>query len=117
MTSPYDNNRYKAIILKHVDADTTHVEVSLGLDVRTRITVRWAGIDAPERNTELGKKATMLVNEWLPVGSLCEIETTKLKKEKFGRYLASFYIEADAESLNDKMIRLGIAVPYTGGPR
>jgi len=117
MSQPYDSNRYRATILRHVDADTTHARVSLGFDVCVDVTLRWAMIDAPERYTDAGKAATAAVNGWLPVGATCEIETIKGTKEKFGRYLASFYLHGDPESLNDRLVRLGLAVPYDGGPR
>ncbi|HXH79505.1 thermonuclease family protein [Nocardioides sp.] len=79
------------------------------------VTLRWAGIDAPERYTEAGKKATAMVVHWLPVGSTCEIETVKSQREKFGRYLAVFIVAG--ENLNQKLVDLGHAVPYDGGPR
>jgi len=117
MSQPYDSNRYRATVIRHIDADTTHADVDWGGDTRSRISLRWAGIDAPERYTDAGKAATAAVNGWLPVGATCEIETTKEKKEKFGRYLASFFIHGDPESLNDRLVRLGLAVPYDGGAR
>ena len=49
MSHPYDHNTYRATILRHIDADTTEVEISLGFDVSVRMTARWVGIDAPER--------------------------------------------------------------------
>jgi len=117
VSAPFDNNRYRATIIRHVDADTTHATVHLGLDVSVRVTLRWAGIDAAERYTDAGKAATAAVNGWLPPGATCEIETVRSGKEKFGRYLASFFIHGDPESLNDRLVRLGLAVPYDGGPR
>jgi micrococcal nuclease len=116
MSTPYDTNVYKATILKHHDGDTTWAEVALGFDVSMRLTVRWSGIDAPELGTAEGVVALRAVQAWLPVGSTCRITTVKDKREKFGRYLATF-LDADGESLNDRLVREGLARPYDGGKR
>lgn len=116
MSSPFDTNRYLAEIVRHVDADTSHVEIRLGLDVRVLATLRWAGLDAPERGTETGRLATAVVNGWLPPGSVCEIQTIRDSREKFGRYLATFF-DADGVNLNERLIAEGYAVPYDGGHR
>jgi len=115
MSLPFDNNRYPATIIRHVDADTTWANVRVSFDISVNLSFRWAGIDAPERYTEAGKKATAMVNHWLPVGATCEIETIKDGKEKFGRYLATFFV--GGVNLNQRMIDEGYAVPYDGGPR
>jgi len=118
MSAPYDSNRYRATIIRHIDADTTHATVHLGLDVSIDATFRWAGIDAPERYTEEGKIATAWLNDRLPPGYLCEITTAKDRREKFGRYLATFWrLPDDVASVNAAMVLLGYAVPYDGGPR
>ena len=115
MSAPYDNNRYRATIIRHIDADTTHATIHLGLDVSIDATVRWQGIDAPERYTEAGKVATAWLNDRLPPGYLCEITTLKDRREKFGRYLATFFV--NGVNLNQRMIDEGHAVAYEGGPR
>jgi len=115
MSAPFDNNVYRATVLRHVDADTTYCRVNLGADVSINMTVRWASIDAPERNTVEGKAATAVVNEWLPVGSRCNLQTTEDKREKFGRYLGTFTV--DGVNLNQRLIDEGYAVAYDGGKR
>jgi len=116
MSAPYDTNRYRATIIRHIDADTTRATIHLGLDVSIDATLRWAGIDAPERYTEAGKIATAWLSGRLPTGHVCEVETIKV--DKFGRYLGTFFhTHDDAESVNAALVRLGYAVPYDGGPR
>ncbi len=117
VSAPFDNNRYVATIIRHIDADTTEVRVDYGFRQGGTWRFRWAGIDAPERYTEAGKVATAMVNHWLPVGSTCEIETIQDKVEKYGKYLAIFFLAGDTESLNDRLVRLGHATPYDGGAR
>ena len=46
-----------------------------------------------------------------------EVETIKEKREKFGRYLATFFIPGQAMSLNDRLVEKGFAVRYAGGKR
>jgi endonuclease YncB( thermonuclease family) len=121
MSFPYDRNTYRATILRHVDADTTWAEVDLGFDASIKLTFRWAGIDAPEKNTPEGKIALMEVKRLLPEGSRCLIETEKDSREKFGRYLAWFYTMTESghtdENVNAYLIDLGMVKPYDGGPR
>ena len=115
MSFPFDGNTYRCVILRHIDADTSYARVHLGMDVSVNVTFRWAGINAPELKTDEGKAATAAVNAWLPVGARCDVQTTKGKKEKFGRYLAVFLV--DGVDLNQRLIDEGFAVPYDGGPR
>lgn len=116
MSLPYDQNRYRATIIRHVDADTTWADVDLGFDAHIRLSFRWEGIDAPERGTEAGTAATAFVNGLLPPGARCTITTTKDRREKYGRYLATFWSE-DGDNLNEWMVREGYAVAYDGGAR
>jgi endonuclease YncB( thermonuclease family) len=60
---------YRATIIRHVDADTSHVEIDLGFDQSVRKTIRWAGIDAPERWSDAGKVSLAALNEQLPAGT------------------------------------------------
>ncbi len=116
MSHPYDSNLYKATIIRHVDADTAHVRISVGFDVAIDLTVRWEGIDSPERYTPAGKLATAYVNQILPAGTTCLFRASKENKEKFGRYLGTFFT-LEGENLNHRLVAQGHAVPYDGGPR
>jgi endonuclease YncB( thermonuclease family) len=42
------------------------------------------------------------------------VKTEKDRQEKYGRYLATVFIDGDSVSLNDKLIKLGHAVMYDG---
>jgi len=119
MSFPFDDNRYVATIISHHDADTSRVLVALGMDVSVKLTVRWRGINAPELSTPEGHAALDLLNVWMPKGHRCILETRRDAKEKYGRYLGTFYaIDApDGTSYNRQLIDAGHAVPYDGGPR
>ena len=108
---------YHATILKVVDGDTIDARMDLGLEVSVTTRLRLAGIDAPERNTEAGKMAALWLSDRLPVGSVVTIRTQKDKREKFGRYLAEVVVDGSAQTLNEAMLGIGLAKPYSGGKR
>jgi micrococcal nuclease len=101
---------YFTKIDKVVDGDTVDVFIDLGFSVWHKERIRLAGIDTAEKNTALGKalKAYMI--------SLLEGKKVKLevsKPDKYGRYLGIIYLDSE-ESINDQMIRLGLAKSYGG---
>ncbi|MDP9353969.1 MAG: thermonuclease family protein [Chloroflexota bacterium] len=102
---------YRATILRHIDADTSWVSVDLGFDCAIKLTVRWARINAPEKNTTDGEAALHFVRMMLPEQSRCILRTIKDKREKFGRYLGEFILN-DGTNLNEVLLREGFAEPY-----
>jgi endonuclease YncB( thermonuclease family) len=104
---------YRARALRVVDGDTLHAELDLGLDVRLRLTLRLANIDAPELPTPEGKAARAWLQENLGV-EWFTVRTVKDRKEKYGRYLGVLLVEdpKGARNLNAEMIALGLARPY-----
>ena len=121
MFNPYNQNYYRARIITHVDADTSRVTVDMGFDVNVKLTIRWQGINAPELRTDEGKAALAWLTSHLEAGEMCILQTIRDKREKFGRYLGTFYAldtYADgAWSLNEQMVEAGHAVAYDGGKR
>lgn len=101
--------QYKAEVIKVVDGDTLHLSVDLGFDIKRRDTFRLAGINAPEMNTPEGVAAKVWLEASLAEGVLI-ITTRRDKREKFGRYLATLWI--DHANVNEAMIAAGHAVPY-----
>jgi micrococcal nuclease len=106
------------------DGDTVDVRLDLGFDISVRKRVRLAGIDAPEsRTTDHAEKALGLeAKEWLQAvvrDTTLVICTDKPDStEKYGRVLGHLYVAGQAESVNDRMVREGYAVPYSGqGPK
>ena len=111
---------YYANLIDIHDGDTIHAEVLLGCDVRLRMTIRFAGINAPELSTPEGVTARQYVVDWFaqhaPGGAFL-LHTIKDTREKYGRYLGKIYDPADQDCLNDDMVRDGQAVVYNGGAR
>lgn len=101
---------YHATIIKNLDADTSRAIVDVGFDMTIKLTLRWRGINAPELSTPEGRAAREALNAKLPPGTVCTITTQRDRKEKYGRYLATFDLEG--ENLNDWLVKSGHAVPY-----
>lgn len=108
--SLYELNIYRATIIRHVDADTSWVMIDCGFDVSVKLSLRWAGINAPERNTVEGKEALAYLRQILPEGSSVYLFTEKDKREKYGRYLGTLVYQG--VNMNQKMIDDGYAQPY-----
>jgi micrococcal nuclease len=114
---------YNCEIIDVYDGDTLHCEVDLGCDIKLKMTVRLTGIDAPEMGTAEGVSS----KEWLQsllgfdyytgIYGPCVIKTEKDHKEKYGRYLGTFFLQGEDVSVNEMMVADGYAVPYDGGKR
>lgn len=100
--------KYRAEVVRVVDGDTVDAEVDLGFDVKLLARFRLLGINAPEKNTQDGMKSLARLAELLPVGSQVVIQTTKDKKEKYGRYLGTFLV--DGKSVNQQLVNEGFAI-------
>jgi endonuclease YncB( thermonuclease family) len=109
----YELNWYKATVVRHVDADTTVVDIDPGFDLTIRKTVRWAGIDAAERFTPEGQAALAYVEQMMPVGSTVIMKSAKSTRDKYGRYLARFFGD-NGKPLDVELVEKGWAVAYVG---
>lgn len=99
---------YIAIVNKIHDGDTCTVVIDLGFYVTVTENVRFLGINAPELNTEAGKRSWAYLNSIMPVGSVIAIKTFSRAGDKYGRWLAQ--IEFNGEDINQKMVDSGNAV-------
>ena len=100
--------KYRAEVVRVVDGDTVDATVDLGFDLKLSARFRLLGINAPERNTKKGKESLARLAAMLPVGATVVVQTTKDKKEKFGRYLGTFML--DGKSVNQQLVDEGFAV-------
>ncbi len=87
------------ICVRVIDGDT--IELSNG------VIVRYLGIDTPEVDEPLGKKATE-ANRKLVEGKKVRLEYDVQKQDKYGRTLAYVYLE-DGTFVNCELVRLGCA--------
>lgn len=103
-------------IRKVVDGDTADVVIDLGFGIYVAHRVRLKGVNAPETRTlDLSEKTKGLASkEWL----LRELTNDKqwmietIKEDKYGRYLGVFFAEGEPTSLNERMLKEGVALPY-----
>ena len=104
--SPYV---YHAEVIKVVDADTIDCVIDLGFNVSTTQRLRLYGINAWEtRGAE--RERGLLAKAWLIAqleGQQLLIETQKDKQGKYGRYLATLYV--NDVNLNVAMVHAGHA--------
>jgi endonuclease YncB( thermonuclease family) len=81
---------------------------------RKEDSIRFFGLNAPEKDTEAGKVSMKFVKEMLPTGLLVTLETirvkSKTKQEKYGRYLGRIILP-DGRCLNDMLLEQNLAVP------
>ena len=116
---------YRCKVLRVVDGDTVDVDIYLGFGVwMHKERIRLHGIDTPESRTrdleekKYGLLAKQMIKNFMPVGSMQTLVTTKDKAGKFGRILGKFVIydkKTDAQmTINDWMIREHHAVAYHG---
>ena len=107
---------YKAEVISIYDGDTMLLQIDLGFDIKHRITVRLARINAPEVRGESRLEGfesrdfliDKIFGEEGSVDNSVIVKTYKDRKEKYGRYLAEVYLNGSC--LNDELVRLGLAI-------
>lgn len=108
---------YRAQSVRVLDGDTVELLVDLGFRVFHRLTIRLAGIDAPELPTPHGYAARAHLELLLGGPGELYLKSQRDKPDKYGgRYLGDL-IKANVD-INRAMIAAGYATPYTGhGPK
>jgi micrococcal nuclease len=105
---------YNAIVRSIYDADTIRVDCDLGFNIWSRNEpLRLYGIDAPELRGETlmeARKSRDWLIQQIPIGTKIVIKTYRDRKEKYGRYLATIYV--NGRNLNEELVANGFAVPY-----
>ena len=95
--------RYRARLVRIIDADTIRVSVDLGMRISREVNLRIADIDAPEvygrDASEAGRTATEALREML--GDRPLYVATRKDTTSFDRYVAALYIDAGDGTLRD----------------
>jgi micrococcal nuclease len=113
---------YNCKVKRIVDGDTLDAYIDLGFDVWVTKRIRFMGIDTPESRTRdkvekrYGKGAKHRLVEILEANNNT-FTVLSHGTGKFGRVLGELFVDAFAESVNDKMIAEGHAVAYFGGSK
>ena len=107
-----------------VDGDTIDADIDLGFDISLTKRIRLAGIDTPESRTKDLKEKELGIDakEWLKYHLKDSfdiiIRTEKPDStEKYGRIIGHLFVNGQDESLNNRMITEGYALPYDGGTK
>lgn len=106
---------YKANVLRVVDGDSVDFKIDLGFGIFHDIKIRLLGINAPETSTPEGKVSRDWLKQQLPAGTPVLLLTQRDKKEKYGRYLGTIYL--NGLDMNEELVKSGHAVLYDGGAR
>ena len=100
---PADRQR-QLIVLSVGDGDTLKVQ-----DGQTKITVRLACVDAPERaQTPWGQAASERLKQLLPIGQVVQLR--EVDRDRYGRTVAE--VSVNGQSINLQMVQEGMAVIY-----
>jgi micrococcal nuclease len=102
---------YKAKIIRVIDGDTIDAEVDLGFNIKMVMKIRLAGINAPEMNTQEGKRTKDALLTLIE-GENVTLLSIKDKQEKYGRYLG--VIVKDNKNVNEWLVEQNMAVRYNG---
>lgn len=111
---------YDAIITSVYDGDTATADIDLGFNIWAKNSkLRFFGIDTAELRggTEETKAAAVEARDYVREKILNQkVRIKSLGKGKYGRYLAIIWPIDGAiiaeESINDELVRLGMAEPY-----
>lgn len=105
--------RYKAIITAVYDGDTVTADIDLGFGIWMKgQKLRLVGIDTPELRGE-EREQGLIVRDYvreLILDKEVVVETEKDKSGKYGRWLATIWIEQ--ENLNQRLLDEGLAKEY-----
>ena len=104
-------NHYRATLDRIIDGDTIDVLLDLGFKVFTLQRLRLLAIDTPERGQPGYLEATHELAELLnPTGRLQPLIVHTIRRDGFGRWLATVWVEGSDTSINDLMIQRGHGV-------
>lgn len=111
MTAQY---KYNVVgFLKVHDGDTINLTIDLGFHLNNNVTIRMAGINAPELSTPEGvaSRDALIAHivSFASPSSGWTAQTFKDGKEKYGRWLATLFAP-NGENVNEWMVSNGWAV-------
>lgn len=103
------NYVFKGKIIKVVDGDTLDIRLDLGFSIFSIQRLRLIKVNAPEVNTEEGKKSKSALENYI---SDKEVLVYTRYKDKYGRYLAD--VVYNEQSISDWLIDNKYAEIYVG---
>jgi endonuclease YncB( thermonuclease family) len=109
--------KYKRVI----DGDTFVCDIDLGFGIWiVEQHCRLFGIDTPEKITAEGKKCLLEAKFWFE-DTATRLEKlairVEVKADKYGRRLVHVRTDKSPCTLNEQLVKDGLAVPYSGGKK
>jgi micrococcal nuclease len=105
---------YRAILVRFIDADTIVADIDCGFRLWKRNEhLRLVGINAPDKQPNKGL-ATSIARQLVPDGSPITVRTERDAGDKYGRWLATITTDTLEVSVNDMLVQMGAAVPWSG---
>jgi len=109
---------YRAVITKVYDGDTLTAEIDLGFKMwAKKVKLRLAGVNTPEIRSKNPAQKALAIKARDRVRELClgkEVVITTHGKGKYGRWIASIYIDDDID-LSRFLIAEGLGECYEKG--
>lgn len=103
--------QYRATFVRAIDGDTAVLDVDLGFNVWLKnIHFRFFGIDAPERGQLGWAEARSYVQKFFDLNKTVVINC--YGQDKYGRWLADILDPVVGTSLNQQLVKSGLAVVY-----
>lgn len=99
-----------AEIIRVVDGDTVELDLDLGWHIRYTARCRIVGINAPEMNTDEGRRAKTYAETLLPAGATVVFYSHSL--DKYGRPLGEITFGPTSTHFGAAMLDAGHAVIY-----
>ncbi len=103
-----------------IDGDTVELTCDTGFYSTHRVKFRMAGIDTPELKQAGGSDARQAITGLLAGFGDKPFAIHSEGVDKYGRWLATIPLYESAgplDTINQRLIELGFAVPYSGGAR
>jgi micrococcal nuclease len=104
-----------------IDGDTFVCDIDLGFGIwLVDQHCRLHGIDTPEKKTAEGQKCILEAKFWFDDAAARLEKFTVLveaKEDKYGRRLVQVRTDKSPCTLNEQLVRDGLAVPYSGGSK
>lgn len=114
------SRRHSCYVERVLDGDSVVVTLYLGLGIAlSHVHCRLLGIDTPELagpDAERARLAKARLAQLMGGAGPFEVEMDE-KRDKYGRLLVILHAQGLDASVNDVLLREGLAVPYSGGKR
>ena len=111
---------FSAKLVRVVDGDTVELTCDTGFYSTHTVKFRLAGIDTPELKQAGGSDARQAIAGLLAAFGTNLFTIHSEGVDKYGRWLVTIPLyesAGEADTINQRLVEMGFAVPYAGGAR